>query len=409
MLFVRFIMLLLLPVRLPFILIGRLIRLSRGGKAAQAAVAGGLSKTSAQSDGFRQRTAVLWKVFPHEPNDEQVIRPDQQDLASSWADKALAYYSLQLELFPKRDFYEEAERDYFIAEVAAIETGDGRREDQFVRRLREAREIANDNARMLYCELAPLLLVLILVWHSVTLLVDPFHLFAVSGESLTLQAQLQETAAAISVGAAALGVAILLLTAIYWFSYANVQMQNAQELNSFIQTEFTCLNQSFNVARSECMQAEARVDRNQHENVEPYAKAWAGAYHWIAIRQLSEELTIRNNMFQIRRNTWLYKVLGLLLCLLIGVAAAAVATWAAGMLRSPIAPLVVLIHLLVATLGFVLVSYGLVMRRAFEMIRDRLPKDEWSRLYKLRVGEAIAEQVGRDKKNIVLHRDRSAG
>lgn len=157
------------------------------------------------------------------------------------------------------------------------------------------------------------------------------------------------------------------------------------------------------------MQAESRVDRNQHDAIEPYATAWAGAYHWIAIRQLSEELIIRNNMFQIRRNTWLYKVLGLALCGLLGVVVTILAAVAAGASGSGANIIALGLQLLAASVLFIALGYGLIMRRAFEMIRDRLPTEEWSRLYKLRVGEAIAEQVGRDKKNIVLLRDRSAG
>ncbi|MEQ1491328.1 MAG: hypothetical protein ABL932_12350 [Terricaulis sp.] len=157
------------------------------------------------------------------------------------------------------------------------------------------------------------------------------------------------------------------------------------------------------------MQAESRVDRNQHDNIEPYATAWAGAYHWIAIRQLSEELIIRNNMFQIRRNTWLYKMFGLAICVVLGIAMIVATLVATGAFNPNVNILALGLELSAATLLFVALGYGLIMRRAFEMIRDRLPTEEWSRLYKLRVGEAIAEQVGRDKKNIVLLRDRSAG
>lgn len=380
------------------------------GRAVEAAVAGGVSKIDGGEAGaFRQRTALLWKVFQHEHNDELVIRPDQQDLATTWKERALRYYSLRLELFPEKDFYEEAERDHFTSEVAKIENGNEDGEDQFTRRLRNAREIANDNARMLYCELAPLMLFLLLAWHAVNVLFDPFQLLAGNGAASMLPAPFAPHAAAIISAAWALGLFVVLLAGVYRFSFANVQMQNAQELNSFIQTEFTCLNQSFNVARSECMQAESRVDRNQHDNIEPYATAWAGAYHWIAIRQLSEELIIRNNMFQIRRNTWLYKILGLVLCGLLAVVVTVAAILTAGAMGLNTNAVALGLQLLASSVLFILLGYGLIMRRAFEMIRDRLPTEEWSRLYKLRVGEAIAEQVGRDKKNIVLLRDRSAG
>ena len=97
------------------------------------------------------------------------------------------------------------------------------------------------------------------------------------------------------------------------------------------------------------------------------------------------------------------------LCGLLGVVVTILAAVAAGASGSGANIIALGLQLLAASVLFIALGYGLIMRRAFEMIRDRLPTEEWSRLYKLRVGEAIAEQVGRDKKNIVLLRDRSAG
>ena len=407
MLFFRLLMLLLWPVRLPFMLLRPLFRgAAAANRGAEAALAGGVSKVSSKDERDYQRSSALWRVFRREPNDETVIRPDQQEIAQEWADKALKYYALQLELFPRGDFYEEAERDHFIAEVARIETG-GEDEDQFIRQLREARKIANANARRLYCELAPIILILLLVWHAAVLMYDPFGWVAAGGAALPIPAPLQPYAAGVELGGAALAGALILLAFIYRFSYTHLQRQNAQELNSFIQTEFTSLNQSFNVARAECMQAETRFGRAEHDKVEPNARAWALAYHWIGVRQLTEELTVRNNMFQIRRNTWLYRAVGGLFCLVLGAAAALGACWIAGRLGGDAASVAAQLGAL--TLLFVLAAYPLIMRRPFEIIRNCLPKDEWSRLYKLRIGEAIAEQVGRDKKQIVIQRDRSAG
>lgn len=351
---------------------------------------------------------MLWQVFEREPSDEVIIRPDQQDLASQWADKMQKYYSLKLELFPKHDFYEETERDHFIAEVSKIETDGASEEDQFVRTLKGARCRINANARTLYCELAPILLIVVLAWHSVMLLADPYHMFA-GEQHQSLITQLRDGAAGIIAGLIALGVAFVLLFFIYRVLYTHNQRQNAQELNSFIQTEFTSLNQSFNVARSECMQAETRVNRDEHDKVEPYARAWAGAYHWIAIRQLTEELTIRNNMFQIRRNTWLYRVLGGMLCVVFGLAGAALVSWISSYFDTATHSAVVFAHLMGITALYVVVAYLLILTGPFGIIRRCLPVEEWSRLYKLRVGEAIAEQVGRDKKSIVQQRDRSGG
>lgn len=409
MLFVRLLMLLLLPVRLPFMLIGRLASRA-GNRAVEAAVAGGVSKVQgSRNDKDDQRSSILWQVFEREPSDEIIIRPDQQDLAAQWAEKMQRFYSLKLELFPKHDFYEDTERAHFIAEVSKIETDGASEEDQFVRTLKDARRKINANARTLYCELAPIVLISVLAWHSVMLLADPFHMFAAAEQHRSLIAQLRDGAAGIVFGLLALGVAFTFLFFAYRVLYTHNQRQNAQELNSFIQTEFTCLNQSFNVARSECMQAETRVNRDEHDKVEPYARAWAGAYHWIAIRQLTEELTIRNNMFQIRRNTWLYRVLGAVLSILLGIAVAALVMWISSYIDAPTHSAVVLAHLLSMSALYIVCAYLLILTGPFGIVRRCLPVEEWSRLYKLRVGEAIAEQVGRDKKSIVQQRDRSGG
>lgn len=410
MLFVRLVWLLLWPVRLPFMLLRRLGARGAGSRTAEAAVVGGVSRTQRSGrDEDDVRSSVLWEVFQREPTDEIIIRPDQQDLAAEWADKMQRYYSLKLELFPKHDFYEETERDHFIAEVAKIETDGASGEDQFVRTLTDARRKINANARTLYCELAPLLLLATLGWHSAMLLADPFHMFAAAEHHHSLMTQLRDGATGIFAGLIALGVAFAFLLFAYRVLYTHNQRQNAQDLNSFIQTEFTCLNQSFNVARSECMQAETRVNRDEHDKVEPYARAWAGAYHWIAIRQLAEELTIRNNMFQIRRNTWLYRVLGAMIAVVLGAAASALVAWISGYIDAPTHSAVVLAHLLSMTAIYVFVGYLIILINPFGIVRSRLPVEEWSRLYKLRVGEAIAEQVGRDKKSIVQQRDRSGG
>jgi hypothetical protein len=414
MLFVRFFMLVTWPIRLPFMLLGRVLRGGARGarganRAAEAAVAGGASKVARKADHYDKRFSGIWQVFAREANDETIIRPDQDELAAEWAQKALRYFSHRPELFPARDFYEEVERDYFISEVARIETDGESEEDQFVRLVRQAREIANTNARTLFCELAPLALLMMLVLHASVMLFDPLGILTAAREAVVLEGPWGHGAAGIAMGALVLGAGLLFIAFIYRFSFTHIQRQNAQELNSFIQSEFTSLNQSFNVARAECMQAETRFDSTQHDKVEPRASAWALAYHWIGVRQFAEEMCIRNNMFQIRRNTWLYKALGFILCVVFATLVTVAVAWAASSLRVATPLLIVCAHMIVLALAFVVVCYALIMREPFSLFASRLPKDEWSRFDKLRIGEAIAEQVGRDKKQIVIQRDRRGG
>lgn len=406
----RLLWILLWPIRLPFMLLRRGLRGARGAnRAADAAVAGGTSKIGHKSDHYDRRYSGIWQVFTREPSDETVIRAEDHELAAQWAQKASKYFSHRLELFPVQDFYEEVERDHFISQVAQIETEGEGNEDQFIRLMRQGREIANANARTLFCELAPLTLAIILALQAAVLLFNPFGLLTQAQHAIALQGSLAESEGAIVVAGSAAGAGLLFILFIYRFSFTHIQRQNAQEMNSFIQTEFTSLNQSFNVARAECMQAETRFDSTQHDKVEPRASSWALAYHWIAIRQFAEEICIRNNLFQIRRNTWLYKAFGFVISAIIAVLAV-VAVFVLEQtltVATPALPACAFVGAVGVT--FLLIAYVLIMREPFSIFASRLPKDEWSRFDKLRVGDAIAEQVARDKKQIVIQRDRRGG
>jgi hypothetical protein len=69
--------------------------------------------------------------------------------------------------------------------------------------------------------------------------------------------------------------------------------------------------------------------------------------------------------------------------------------------------LITWLHLSAITLGFVVVVYGLVMRKPFAIVATSQLKDQWYRYNTLSVGDAIAEQVTRDKVQIVINRDRA--
>ncbi len=402
MLIVRLLTFLLWPIRLPFILISRLSRASRT-RVGEAAVAGGASKLAKRGDQEDVRYSGIFKIINLEPSDETVIEPDQNEMAAKMAEKAQVYYKTRPNLFPTKDFYEEVEAD-FVEGVTRIDNEGA--EDQFVRVLRRARCVANDNARILFCEVAPLALFVVLVWHWAMMLFDPFGMLHVPGNPGTIEAYVREGANAIAMAAGALGVGALFMAFVYQFSYTHIQRQNALDLNSFIVTEFSRLNDMFRVAQRECMQAETRLDNTQHDQVGPLASSWALTYHWIGVRQFMEEMVIRNNMFQVRRNTGLYMLLGVVLCVLISaivtVGVVASSIWWDGA-QTPW--WVALAHTVVLAGLFTLVAFGLIMRRPFAIIASRFRKDEWNRFDTLAIGKAVAEQVSRDKLQIVIQRD----
>lgn len=409
MLFLRLLMLVLLPLRLPFMLIGRLARMGRvaganAEKAGAAAVAGATSSALPDTEELDRRRSVFFVPLTCEESDEPMIGPGDSAIADDMALKAQTYYKIRPDLFPKEDFYEKVEAS-FIDGVTRIDNSGA--EDQFVRVLDRARRIANDNTRTMFCEVAPIALMLILIWHGVMLIADPFLLLNRDTPLWSLQTA-QVFGVELALAGGALGVALLAMTTIYSLSYTNMQRQNALALNNFISIEFARLTNMFRVAQRECLQAEAMLSDSQRDEVMKKASNWALAYHWISVRQLLEEFVVRNSMFQIRRNTVLYVALGFLVCLVVagtlGVLGYFAAAWAP---NSHTTGVVVLLHFAVITGVFVVLMYGLVMRKPVSIISTHMRKDEWNRFATLAVGDAIAEQVTRDKVQIIINRDRA--
>jgi hypothetical protein len=409
MLFVRLLMLLLLPVRLPIMLVRTLFRVGRSAganaeKAGAAAVAGGTSRALPDTEAMDRRSSVFFVPLSVEDSDELMIGPGDDDVARDLAEKAQLYYKIRPDLFPKDDFYESVE-GAFIDGVTRIDNNGT--EDQFVRMLDRARRVTNDNTRTMFCEVAPIALMLILIWHGVMLIADPFLLLDRDTPLWSVQTA-QVFATELIMAGAALGLALLVMTTIYSLSYANMQRQNTLALNNFISIEFARLTNMFRVAQRECLQAEAMLSDSQRDEVMKKASNWALAYHWIAVRQLLEEFVVRNAMFQIRRNTVLYIALGFFVCVMVFTILAVAGYFAANMIEnSHTNGLVVVLHLAAIAGVFVVLMYGLVMRKPVAIIANNLRKDEWNRFATLAVGDAIAEQVTRDKVQIIINRDRA--
>jgi hypothetical protein len=421
MLFLRLIRFLLWPIRLPFILLGRLLRVSGRGLAgeaeallvgvaneAEAALAtpavGAVGKMHLASELVDVRYALIFKTFTCPKNDEPIMGPSDLEIAKKMASRALEYYGKSLHLFPPDDiFYEEVEES-FIDEVGRLDN-DGK-EDQFVGTLRQARRLTNDNTRILFCEAIPLVMLVILVLFVLALALDPFNMFAAAEMARTWQTFMREGASELGLAGGVLVVGALLVAFIYRFSYTHLQRANGLSLNAFITLEFARLNDSFRVAQREALQAETRLDHSQHDKVGEVSAAWTLAYHWIGVRQFMEELIVRNAMFQVRRNTTLYRALGVIICLGItlvtGGGALALNYWNISLGTGPIG------LLLAPAVGFAftILAYGLATPKPFAIIASVLMTDGWNRMRTLAIGVAISEQVSRDKMQIVINRDR---
>lgn len=296
-------------------------------------------------------------------------------------------------------FYEQVE-EAFIDKVSRIDNQGEK--DQFLATLDSARRITNDNTRVPFCEITPLILLVLLgVYAAMLLVVGPLALTQFMGTIASAEVT------RLVVGGIAVGAGVIFAGFIYWFSYTHIQRANALSLNVFITTEFARLNNAFRVAQREALQAETQLADTQKEEIKRLAGSWTLAYHWVGVRQLFEEMIVRNTMFQVRRNTTLYRVLGLLICIgilmLVGVVTAVIPQ----LLPTRGDVWLALPHLALAALVYMFVAYGLTMPKPFAIVATALLKDQWYRYDTLAVGDAIAEQVTRDKVQIVINRDRA--
>ncbi len=401
MLFVRILMLLLLPVRLPIMLIGRLFRGARGAEHATAAPAvGAVGRTVRPGDLVDVRYGVFFKIFTCPDSDEPTVGPNDVHIAVAMAARAQEFYKIRADLFPPDDIFYEQVEEAFVDKVSRIDN-DGEK-DQFLGTLDSARRITNDNTRMLFCEITPLILLVVLIAYAVTLLsVGPLALTQFMGSIAS------EEVTRVIVGGIVVGAGVIFSAFVYWFSYTHIQRANSLSLNVFITTEFARLNNAFRVAQREAMQAETQLNDSQKEEIKRLSGSWTLAFHWIGVRQFLEEMIVRNTMFQVRRNTTLYRVLGVVICVGLLLLVAAVTAFVSQFLPTRGSVLLALPHLVLAALVFMFVAYGLTMPKPFSIVATSLLKDQWYRYDTLSVGDAIAEQVTRDKVQIVINRDRA--
>ncbi len=324
--------------------------------------------------------------------------------AENMAQKAQRYYGTAPQLFPPDDlFYEEVEQMFILKVI------DDDRPDGFVGTLHAMRCITNDNTRTLYCELAPTALMVALSLLGAFMFLDPLRLLDASASSW--QSYLQPTGLGIglAIGAWALGLVLVLF--IYSFSYKHVQKENGLRLNGFISNEFARSNESFRVAQTVCERIEGSFDMNQEgdqEELERQAAVWALSYHWIGVLQLQQEMTVRNTMFQIRRNATLYRILGILICIVMTIVAVA-AVYGLARVFAPATEVVALAsYLLCVGAAFIIAAYGVAMNNPFAVFEDKdtLRTDEWRRFHSLKIDEAVGSQISRDKANFAILRDR---
>ncbi len=193
---------------------------------------------------------------------------------------------------------------------------------------------------------------------------------------------------------AALGALMLL----YHWPYKVTQQQNLLGLDNYITSKFSRINQNFQVAKRRAMNVERNMRMPQADALKEEAGLWTIAYQWFAMRLLFCEMTVRNKLYQIRRNTTLYGVAGMALSALIALAVAAGAEIAGFHVGGEIATL---------SMFFIAAAYLVIMRHATRETLSVLQPKEWTRFHHVDLHETVRDHVGEDKLQIVTFRDRN--
>ncbi|HBS31537.1 MAG TPA: hypothetical protein DEA40_07310, partial [Parvularcula sp.] len=136
----------------------------------------------------------------------------------------------------------------------------------------------------------------------------------------------------------------------------------------------------------------------QAEQLKAEAGVWTVSYQWFAMRLLFCEMTVRNTLYQIRRNTTLYGVAGMAFsALLAGALAFAAST----------AGLAAWWEVAGAGAFFIVIAYLVIMAHATRETLSVLQPTEWNRFHLVDLHETIRDHVGEDKLQIVTFRDRN--
>ncbi len=394
----RLLKLLTLPVRI----VGRLFRAtareaeasSKTAANAGGSIVAGAAAADILEEEYREEPptgveTALFKQLPRPRLTERSASELTLEQAREYAASAKGFYHYRFPLFARGDFfYEEVEQDYLNAALGFEANSIDRR---FLEVTTLFRKTLNANTRRMLLYWTPGLFV-------VTFGAAAFLAQSSPGAPLNGFAQGFGGASAVIFSGAALVGALLAFFVFSW-PYKVVQQRNLLNLDNYITSKFARINNNFQVAKRRALNVERDKRMGQREELKDEAGSWTLAYHWFAMRLLLCELVLRNKFYQVRRNTTLYWVGGLMLT---GVAFG-------GLLALMIysgAPVETLAIFAAGSLVYALLASA-IMRRATAMMLRVIESNEWSRFHIVDLDATIRDHVGEDKLQIVTFRDRN--
>ncbi len=362
-------------------------------KSGAGAVTRNTGDGSAHFEDEREATGARGSIFFKRLARPTLVERTAADLtvdeAREYAAEAQKFYTYAFPLFTRADFfYEEVEQEFIDA---ALGRENGSADANFLAIMDKFRRELNANTGRLFLFYAPALLVLTVV--------------AAFGAAGVAAPQFAEAAALAGLGAGraaviagVLAVALGLLMLLYHWPYKVTQQQNLLGLDNYITSKFSRINQNFQVAKRRAMNVERNMRMHQANELKEEAGVWTIAYQWFAMRLLFCEMTVRNKLYQIRRNTTLYGVAGAALSIVLA-GVLAVAAEATGLAAWS--------EVLAVSALFIGAAYLLIMARATRETLSVLQPKEWNRFHLVDLHETVRDHVGEDKLQIVTFRDRN--
>ncbi len=362
------------------------------GKAGASAIAR-TSATEILDSEYREEPpsgveAVLFKQLPRPRLTEKSAAELTLEQAEDYAAQSRRFYEFGFPLFPRGDFfYEEIEEEFLTAAL-------GYEADTIDRRFIDVtslfRRTLNDNTRRAMLLWAPL--IGLGVFAAAAVLSLPESWFAAAAD------QYPWAEDAVRYGAAAL-IAFFLAFLVYSWPYKVVQQRNLLNLDNYVTSKFARINNNFQVAKRRALNVERDKRMAERDALKEEAGVWTLAYHWFAMRLFMCETMLRNKFYQVRRNTALYWLGGLLLTVVL------LGGFAAWLYLSG-ASLVSLAPFAGGALLYLALTWS-VLARASAMMFNVLETNEWSRFHLINLDATIRDHVGEDKLQIVTFRDRN--
>lgn len=333
--------------------------------------------------------SLLFKRLPRPTLVERTAADLTVEEAREYSTEATRFYTYAFPLFTRTDFfYEEVEQDY-IDHVLGRDAGSA--DANFLGIMDRFRRELNANTARLFLVYAPAMLVM-----TIALALAAAALFAPG---------IDRKLALAAIGGGRYAVELLVLAAmlaglmlLYHWPYKVTQQQNLLGLDNYITSKFSRINQNFQVAKRRAMNVERNMRMPQANALKEEAGAWTVAYQWFAMRLLLCELTVRNKLYQIRRNTTLYGVAGAALSALLAIAAA---------FGAEAAGLAVGVEIALLSAAFIAAAHLVIMARATTETLSVLQPKEWNRFHLVDLHETVRDHVGEDKLQIVTFRDRN--